>query len=125
LAVATIELTSENFVPTVEREGIVLVDCWARWCAACKPFAPVFERVAERHPGHTFGKIDTQAETKLTERLGVDHVPSLLLYRDGILVFRQPGYFDEEQLDDVVRQAESLDMDEVRAHIAAENGGRQ
>lgn len=121
---ATVDLNSENFVSTAEKNGILLVDCWASWCDACKPFAPVFERVAAKHSQHTFGKIDTQLEKDLVSKLGIDHIPTLLLYRDGILVFRQPGYFSEEELDDVVRQAESLDMNEVRAHIATEEKGR-
>lgn len=121
---ATVDLNSENFVSTAEKNGILLVDCWASWCDACKPFAPVFERVAEKHSRHTFGKIDTQLEKDLVSKLGIDHIPTLLLYRDGILVFRQPGYFSEEELDDIVRQAESLDMNEVRAHIATEQKGQ-
>ena len=118
--IATIDLNSENFESTVKKDGIVLVDCWASWCKACKPFAPIFERVAAKLSQHTFGKIDTQSEKDLVSKLGVDHIPTLLLYRDAILVFRQPGYFNEEQLEDIVRQAESLDMNEVRSHIASE-----
>lgn len=121
---AVVDLTGENFKSTVEKDGIVLLDFWASWCDACKPFAPVFEKVAAKHPLHTFGKVDTQQEKDLVSKLGVDHIPTLLLYRDGILVFRQPGYFSEEQLDDIVRQAESLDMDEVRSHIASQQTGQ-
>ncbi len=121
---ATIDLNSENFKPTLQKNDIVLVDCWASWCDACRPFAPIFERVAEKHSQHTFGKIDTQLEKDLVSKLGVDHIPTLLLYRDGILLFRQPGYFSEEQLEDIVRQAESLDMNEVSSHIASEQTGQ-
>lgn len=121
---ASIDLNSENFASTVQKDGIVLVDCWASWCDACKPFAPIFERVAAKHSRHKFGKIDTQSEKDLVSKLGVDHIPTLLLYRDGLLLFRQPGYFSEEQLEDIVRQAESLDMDEVRSHIASEQTGQ-
>ena len=95
---ATIDLNIKNFTSTIEKDGIVMVDCWASWCDACKPFAPIFESVAAKHSRHTFGKIDTQVEKDLVSKLGVDHIPTLLLYRDGILLFRQPGYFSEEQL---------------------------
>jgi len=122
---ASVDLNIDNFKSTVEKDGIVLVDCWASWCAACKPFAPIFERVAEKLSQHTFGKIDTQSEKDLVSKLGVDHIPTLLLYRDGILLFRQPGYFSEEELEDIVRQAESLDMNEVRSHIASEQNGQE
>ncbi|UCG52299.1 MAG: thioredoxin family protein [Candidatus Latescibacterota bacterium] len=122
---ATIDLNSENFRSTVEKDGIVMVDCWASWCDACKPFEPIFEAVAAKHSRHTFGKIDTQSEKDLVSKLGIDHIPTLLLYRDGVLVFRQPGYFSEEQLEDIVRQAESLDMNEVRSHIASKQTGQQ
>ncbi len=121
---ATIDLNIDDFASTVQKDGIVLVDCWASWCEACKPFAPVFERVAEKHSRHTFGKIDTEQEKDLVSKLGIDHIPTLLLYRDGILLFRQPGYFSEEKLMDIVQQAESLDMNEVRTHIASEESGQ-
>ena len=122
---ATTDLNSENFVSTVDKDGIVMVDCWASYCDACKSFAPVFERAAAKYSRHTFGKIDTQSEKDLVSKLGIDHIPTTLLYRDGILVLRQPGYFSEEQLDDIVRQAESLDMNEVRSHIEAEQTGQE
>jgi thioredoxin 1 len=118
---AVIDLNLDNFESTVNSGGIVLVDCWATWCKACKPFTPIFERVAAKHSQHTFGKLDTQAEDKLVTKLGVQHIPTLLLYREGILLFQQPGYFEEEELDSIISQAEALDMDVVRAEIAAES----
>ena len=121
---ASVDLNSSNFESALQKNGIVLVDCWASWCDACKPFAPIFEKVAAKHSQHTFGKINTQLEKDLVSKLGIEHIPTLLLYRDGILLFRQPGYFDEEELDGIVRQAESLDMDEVRSHVASEQNGR-
>ena len=117
---ATVDLNSTTFESTVLADGILLVDCWAGWCDACRSFAPVFERTAEKFPRHTFGKIDAQKEKDLIAKLGIENIPTLLLYRDGILLFRQPGYFDEEQLDDVVQQAESVDMNEVRSHMDSE-----
>lgn len=117
---AIVNLSKDNFDSTVTGGGIVLVDCWAAWCGACKTFGPVFERVAERHPNHTFGKIDARKERELVNQLGIEHIPALLLFRDGILLFRQPGYFDEAKLDDILSQAESLDMELVLADMAAE-----
>ncbi len=117
---AIVDLGTDNLSQTVSAEGITLVDCWASWCGACADFEPIYKRAAERHPEHTFAKLDTQSEKKLVKELGIEHIPSLLLYRDGILLFRQPGYYSEEQLEDIVQQAKSLDMNEVRAHIQAE-----
>jgi len=114
-------LNSGNFDSIISRDGIVMVDCWASWCKACKPFTPVFERIAGRYAKHTFGKLDTQEEQELVSKLGVKHIPTLLLYRDGILLFQQPGYFEEDELDDIISQAEALDMDIVKAEIAAES----
>jgi thioredoxin 1 len=115
-----VTLKTDNFESTVSAAGIMLIDCWASWCGACADFEPVYRRAAEKHPEHTFGKLDTQSEKYLTKELDIDHIPSLLLYREGILLFRQPGYYSEEQLEDIIKQAESLDMDAVKAHIAAE-----
>lgn len=117
---ATINLTKENFEATVNKEGIVIVDFWANWCGACKTFAPVYEKVAAKYPQYTFGKVDTQAEKQIVSATGVEQIPALAVYRDGIMLFRQPGYYEEDKFDDIIQQAESLDMDEVRAHIAAE-----
>ena len=117
---ATVVLTKDNYDATVAADGIVLVDCWAPWCAGCDKFAEVYEAVASRHREHVFGKPDTQTQRELVSDLGVEHIPSLLLYRDGVLLFQQPGSFDDEALEDIVAQAESIDMDAVRAHVAAQ-----
>ena len=117
---AVVDLNQGNFEQTVSGRGIVMVDCWADWCVACRDFEPVFERVAEKHPDHTFGKLDTENEKELVSELKIEHIPTLVLYRDGIKLFLQPGYFEEEKLDDIVSQAESVDMNEVRAHIQSE-----
>ncbi|MFC2173154.1 thioredoxin family protein [Acidobacteriota bacterium] len=122
---AIVALTESNFESIVSTSGIVLVDCWASWCGACQTFQPIYEKIAARHPAHTFGKIDTQAEKTLVTELGVEHIPTLLLYRDGILLFKQPGYYEEEEMDGIVRQAESIDMAAVRAQMESdksENG---
>jgi thioredoxin 1 len=112
-------MNDSNYEQLVSGKGIVVVDCWAAWCAACKEFTPVYEKIAAKFPNHSFGKLDTQAEKHLVSKLGIEHIPTLLLYREGTLLFKQPGYYDEEQMEDILRQAESLDMDVVRADIAA------
>jgi len=114
---AIIDMTGENFKQAISDEGIVLIDCWASWCKACKDFQPVFEEVAEKYPGHTFAKLDTQAEEELVKAFGIEHIPTLILFRDGIMLFKQPGYFDLSGLADILSQAESVDMNEVRAHM--------
>ena len=113
-------LSQKNFSSITSQEGIVMIDCWAEWCAACQSFNPIYEKVAKKYSKHTFAKLDTVAEKELIAQLGIEHIPTLLLYRDGILLFQQPGYYEEDKLEDILQQAESLDMDEVRAHIAKE-----
>ena len=119
------ELTEDNFETIVSAAGIVLVDCWAGWCKACKDFQPVFEAAAKKHLPHTFVKLNTQAEEDLVASLGIEHIPALLLYRDGLMLFKQPGYFDADGLDDIISQAESLNMAEVKAAIEAERDAQQ
>ena len=114
-------LTSSNFDALVLCEGIVLVDCWAPWCQGCSQFEPVFEAAAEKHPLHIFAKVDTKIEEDLTKKLGVSHIPTLILFRDGILLLRQPGYVPAEGLDEIIEKAEGLDMDHVRAEMEKEN----
>ncbi len=113
-------IDNESFSSLVEREGIVVVDCWAPWCAACRDFEPVFTATAQSFPDHLFTTLNTDAESTLVDRLGIHHVPALLLFRDGILLFKQPGYMDERGLRDVVAQAEDLDMAVVRAQLEVE-----
>jgi thioredoxin 1 len=120
MAEAVMELSKEKFESEVEAGGLLLVDCWAEWCPPCKAFAPVFERVAQKFPRHKFGKLNTEKEQECAKALDIQHIPTLLLYRDGILLFKQPGYYDEDKLSDIVRQAESLDMEKVRAQIRAQ-----
>ena len=120
---STVELTSENFEPTVTEDGIVLVDLWAEWCGPCKMFGPIFENSSEKHPGITFGKVDTEAQQELAGSLGIMSIPTLMMFRDGILLFNQAGALPEAALEDLITQAEALDMDEVRSEIAAQPTG--
>jgi thioredoxin 1 len=114
------QLTGDNFEQIVENDGIVMIDCWASWCQGCKQFEPVFLAAADRHPDHTFVKLDTQAESELTEKLTVRHIPTLILFRDGILLLRQPGHAPAEALDEIVEKAAALDMDHVRREMEKE-----
>jgi thioredoxin 1 len=120
-----IDLTLDNCRSILSQEGIVLVECWASSCGACAVLNPIYAKVAGRHPNHTFARLNVLAEDELTSTLEVVNTPTLLLYRDGILLFKQAGNFDDARLEDIVAQAEALDMDMVRADIERENSGAQ
>ncbi|HEY6794757.1 MAG TPA: thioredoxin [Kineosporiaceae bacterium] len=110
-------LTLDEHDSTVA-EGIVLIDFWAAWCGPCRQFGPIFERVSEKHPDATFVKVDTDAEPELSQRYGISSIPTLVVYREGIPVFGQPGALPEPVLEDVLRQVRELDMDAVREQYA-------
>ena len=113
----TAKLGLENFDELVEAEGICLIDCWAAWCKGCSDFKPVFEAASERHPAAVFATLDTGSETELTARLRVKHIPTLIVFRDGILLLRQPGYVPAEGLDEIIEKAGGLNMDYVRSEM--------
>ena len=115
---STTELTAENFESVIGKEGIVLVDFWAAWCAPCRAFAPIFESAAAKHPDLTWGKVDTEAQQELAGALGVRSIPTVMAFRDGILLFEQPGVMPAAALDNIVTQLRGLDMEEVRKKVA-------
>ena len=114
----TVELTKENFEEFTS-QGTVLIDVWAGWCGPCRRFAPVYEQAAEANPDVVFGKVDTEAEPELAASFGIQSIPTLVAFRDGIGVFMQPGALPGEVLQRLVDQIEALDMDEVRQQAAA------
>ncbi|MEX3100797.1 MULTISPECIES: thioredoxin [unclassified Streptomyces] len=119
---STVELTKENFDRTVTENEFVLIDFWAEWCGPCRSFAPVYEKAAEANPDLVFGKIDTEAQPELAAAFGIQSIPTLMIVRDQVAVFAQPGALPEAALTDVIGQARKLDMDEVRKSIAEQQG---
>ncbi|APT85704.1 thioredoxin [Corynebacterium aquilae] len=122
---ATINVTEDTFQDLVTKEGIVLVDAWASWCGPCRQFGPIFEKVSDAHPEATFAKLDTEANQGLAAALQIQSIPTLMVFRDGILVYREAGALPAAALEDLYSQVAALDMEDVRAQIAAQQGDEQ
>ena len=114
---ATVNLTKDTFEETVLNNDIVLVDFWAEWCGPCKSFAPTYEKVSEKHEGVVFAKVDTEAEQELASYFQIRSIPTLMIFREKVGIFSQPGALPENALEDLIEQAKGLDMDAVRSEI--------
>lgn len=121
---ATVELTRENFKDTIDSNSLVLVDFWAEWCGPCRMFAPTYEDVSDRYPDAVFGKVNTEMQRELTQMFGIRSIPTLMIFRDQIIIFSQPGALPSSALEDVVQKAQALDMDMVREQIAKQQASK-
>lgn len=115
---AAVNITEAEFEAMILEKGTVLVDFWAAWCGPCRSFAPVYEAASEKYPELTFAKVDTEAEQNLAAAAGITSIPTLMIFRDGILLFSQPGALPAATLDDLISQVSALDMDVIRKEIA-------
>ena len=118
---ASVELTHSTFGAQIEKTGITLVDFWAEWCGPCRMFGPIFEAASEKYPEITFGKVDTEVQQQLADEAGISSIPTLMVFRDGILLYNNPGVLPAEALDEIISAVAALNMDEVRSEVAKQN----
>ena len=118
---ASVELTHSTFGAQIDKTGITLVDFWAEWCGPCRMFGPIFEAASEKYPEITFGKVDTEAQQQLADEAGISSIPTLMVFRDGILLYNNPGALPAEALDEIISAVLALKMDDVRQEVAKQN----
>lgn len=118
---ASVELTHSSFGTQIEKAGITLVDFWAEWCGPCRMFGPIFEAASEKYPEITFGKVDTEAQQQLADEAGISSIPTLMVFRDGILLYNNPGALPAEALDEIISSIAALNMDDVLKEVAKQN----